>query len=526
MTEKSIKAEGDGSLAAGRDINITQSYRIDDQLKNELSKINDRVNDMIGPIISPKHNSQKQTFNSGKIIRSLAIMGVPVEAGLQVLNMIIGPLEVIKEKENTITTFHIRKVVSNALYNLDAKEYSIKTIENWGTSYARRYGNPNVRIRVVHSDGSEEPLDFKYIKNSVIPEIIEKCYDGVYSELKNTFLINSSVVEMAEEIFDKVKNLGLYNVYIKTLLNLAYDIATQPPQPWFVNEKYKEFNIKYDIERAERHFKIISNPNEEDSKDEIRHSCVDCVDHISSAILTKYDLFIGAGRLKPLTNLINFLNLSNDNKGNTLLWEKSKLEKIEGDLYSINYTLLDILRKLKKHKELLGDRVNNLKHLIESSKLLYKIGLGLLSQFNQAEEQYRILIEPKTTEDYKNAVRYFFSFILKSKEVKAQIPCSLSYYFPFSFSMIDFVTNKVKVILHHPTFNPVDDINKVFKNRNYYDRESNCTFIVTNSNKFELAQLIECSKKKHKIFYINSAELFNLAHVKSRSDHMFELICK
>lgn len=509
------------------DINVNAHYKVTENLKDVLNDIDCTFNSLIGTVSSPRHNHIKQQFKSNKIIQSLAVMGVPIDAGLSVLSRITPILTDIHASGTNITTFHIRKAVSKTLFELDSAEYSRQTIQNWGTSYARRYGNPDIRIRVQNSNGSEEAIDYKYIKTSIIPQIIEKCYEKNYEEINKAMNINSSAGEMSEEIFEKLKNLGLYSVYIKTVLNLAYDIATQPPQPWFVNSKYKTKNIKYDLDRAERHFEIISKSEEDTVVDEIHHSAVDCIDHICSAILTKYDLFIGAGRLKPLNSLYNFLNIFNENTGNKVLWEVSSLTNIDGDLHTSNLTLSDMTRRLKKHMELLGNRNKNIKPLIKSSKEIYTIGLDLVDKENYARKLEKKLRKDISVYELKQGVRYYFSLLNHCKEYDESDSELLTFYYKFSDSAFNHINNKFRVlpIISYKDLN--NDFAGWIESQNIFSRRTNTLFIITKVKDSLINEHLlryEENNIEVNIYIFQVEDLFKLAFVKDRESFLFDKI--
>jgi hypothetical protein len=514
------------SRARIEEFSAQTNYKITNNLRDELKSIDEVVNNLIGKVVSPKHNDAKQDFKSNKIISSLAIMTVPIDAGLQVLKMIIPKLEKIYKEEGQIGTFHIRKAVSSSLFNLDSKEYSKKTIQNWGTSYARRYGNPDVRIRVTKSNGDEGPLDFKFIKNEIIPAIVEKCYDRPFEELKESMFINSSTVEMAEEIFEKVKSMGLYNMYIKTILNLAFDIATQPPQPWFVNEKYKKENIKYDLGRAKRHFDVINRLNENNSDEEICHSAVDCIDHICSAILTKYDFFIGAGRLTPLNNLINFLNISNLKSGNKVLWEITQMKKVEGDLNASDLSFQKLIRDLKKHRELLGDSLNNVSHLVASSKNLYEIGINLIKKESKAKKLIETLSISNEIQELRNGIKYLLTFIPRLKTFPSKDEF-LIHYFQFSDTLFNHINNRIIVlpILSDSVLN--DNISNLFKGKSPFSRRTNTCFIITNgelSKLKEQAKQIESTETDIYLYVFQISQFEGMVNEIDRAEYFLNLI--
>ena len=305
-----------------------------------LNGIDKRIKELIPDgIISPKENNLKIVFDSEKMLRSLMQTGIPLKIAISVLENVEKEITLLveNEMEKEIKTTHIRKIVFDILYGLNTSEHSVKKIQKWGNSYARKYGNPDVITKVIMADYSEKPITYKFLKDKLIPHIVEKCYRVSVDELRSMSSLNSeNITEMAEEIMEKVKFLNLYAIDYGTLFRLAYNLAAQPPHPWVASTETELLvrNMKYNLEKASNHYLLLTGKYMNlMSKDihlynvsvsnMIRHAIIECIDHISSAILTHYRLFIGPGQLKPLNNMYRYLKLSKEDGGNILLWEKN-----------------------------------------------------------------------------------------------------------------------------------------------------------------------------------------------------------
>jgi hypothetical protein len=247
-----------------------------------------------------------------------------------------------------VTTNHIRHAVVAAIRSLDATEHGHSALELWADNYARRYGNPNERLRVIHRDGAEVDLDYQFLLEQLIPHLIKKIMCVQMEALESSDIISKlNMRRMADEILDHVKSLNIYAIRYKTLFNLAYDLAVQPPHPWFVDAKTAESTVAYDLERATQHAKLLHEESIRNDYPSARHSAREAIHHACSAILAYYRAFLGVSELGPLSQLVHALNLYGE-EGNPLLWNISQIRQIEGDLAAIGESRPEFLRKLQK----------------------------------------------------------------------------------------------------------------------------------------------------------------------------------
>ncbi|HEX6369252.1 MAG TPA: hypothetical protein VF006_09985 [Longimicrobium sp.] len=352
MFTNKLTLDGDHSVLAGRDVIIMEQSGLLRRFAEQMAAIDARINTAFPQkILSPTKNNAFEPFSSERLVRSLVQVGIPVTAALAVAQELEPRLLEVAGSEDIVTTGHIRKAVSRTIYGMTTEQHTAAMLQSWGDIYSRRYGNPNERLRLLHRDGSEEDLDFKYLKHTLIPHLVDNILGRDLSTLKEGMITATAVEHIAEELMQQIKGLNLYAIRYKTLYNLAYDIAVQPPHPWFVESAYMTSTVAYELERAQAHSTTLATLLDIQDLAGSRHAALECIQHSCSAILGFYGAFLGAGYLGPIHQLLHVLKLP-EVDGNPVLWEFCKIRQIEGDLAAIGESrmrLLQSLSKLAKH---------------------------------------------------------------------------------------------------------------------------------------------------------------------------------
>src|SRR5262249_18274129 len=150
--------------------------------------------------------------SSRRMLQSLAALGIPIEAGIKVVENVERYLPNVIENVERVKTSHIRKAVSIAIYSLDTTEFTSSEVQEWGNRYARRYGNPDSPIKVVEHDGKEHNLDYHYLKSIVIPHLVGRILKTKFDDIKAPVFNNSKTEIMSREILANVKALNLYSI--------------------------------------------------------------------------------------------------------------------------------------------------------------------------------------------------------------------------------------------------------------------------------------------------------------------------
>ncbi|HEX6749394.1 MAG TPA: hypothetical protein VF092_19015 [Longimicrobium sp.] len=344
----SQNASGSGNILAGRDVFIVGETALLQRFAEQMTAIDNRINEVFPQkILSPTKNNTFEPFSSERLIRSLVQVGIPLTVAIAVAQELEPRLIDVVGADDVVTTAHIRKAVSKTIYGMATDHHTASMLQTWGDVYSRRYGNPHERLRLLHRDGSEEDLDFRYLKQVLIPHIVDNILGTDLSQLKEGLITSAAIEHIAEELMQQVKGLNLYAIRYKTLYNLAYDIAVQPPHPWFVETAYMSSTVAYELERAQSHSRILSALMGGNDFAASRHAAMECIQHACAAILGFYGAFLGAGYLGPIHQLIHVLRLADEN-GNAVLWEFCKIRQIEGDLAAIGESRARLVQSLSK----------------------------------------------------------------------------------------------------------------------------------------------------------------------------------
>ncbi|RMG42191.1 MAG: hypothetical protein D6732_01540 [Methanobacteriota archaeon] len=373
---KSQSIKGSQNLMAGRDINFWGLNTLSEEIQFRLKKIEDRINSHFPQrFVSPSRNYTKVSFSCDRLLESLLFVGIPLYASIAIVEQIERHL--VGSDEEEPTTNHIRQAVVQSIYALDPTLFGSAHIQDWGDRYARQYGNPDFRTKVLERDGTEKDLSHRFLKTEFLPHLIEESLGVSYARFKTRIIPRAQLDAMAKTIIDYVRTMNFYQIRYKTLFHLAYDLAVQPPHPWFTVEATINDIVDYDLDRARAHAQRLKNQNIQmppsktsrsvldrsrthsqllkgpiasQSTQMAFHSVGECLHHASSAILAVYGNFIGCGYLAPLTNLMNFLKMFQFREESILL-EFCDFRQIEGDLEAIGLTVGQLLRRLSLAKE-------------------------------------------------------------------------------------------------------------------------------------------------------------------------------
>ncbi len=328
-------------------------------------------------MISRTEDNRTTEFSSERLLRTLTRLGIPyIEAFivLEIVENLIVQQNANNPKED-LTTWHLRQIVFKALHRLDPAKHSQSEIERWGNAYARRYGNPNNQVSIILEDGKIQFLNFKYLTEQFIPDLISEVMNVNYNQLRTELISKKDINRIAEEILSIVQYMHVYELHFETLHRLARDIALNPPHPWMVDQAFDENLIEYDLSRANEHVQNMFKSLNEDDIPTARHKCMECLDHSCSALLGYYGVFMG---VKPFHNLIRTLKLV---EVNPLLWSKLKIFQIEGDLSSLGTSLMDFKILLSKTQRLSGAyRKEKLINLMDNVAKIHKVIGEVLAQ--------------------------------------------------------------------------------------------------------------------------------------------------
>lgn len=268
-----------------------------------------------------------EPFDAWKIIGSLLNVGVTYSKAIDITEKAISTITSpdFHSADSTLTCSEMRDVVYNTIINYSPfgseTEFDISC---WASRYARRY-NRKTEIIVIKEDGSQERLNYNYIKNTLLPTVITRVTgDGIFYEK----IAGSELVGMAENILGFLKNMGIFEIRSTPLEELIAEYITQKPHPWFVLNNNKDL-LQYHREHARSHIEVLRSGKSAESA----IAQMEAAYHICAAFLVKYDKYIGFSELSPITILERSITGIN-NKDKPLLMQKHQIVQLKKDLSS------------------------------------------------------------------------------------------------------------------------------------------------------------------------------------------------
>lgn len=369
------------------------------EVKQTVSKMEDifinfdeKIYELFGEIIDSKINeddekNNKVRFVSQKVFLSLMKIGIPLENAYKIVICVYNNI-VINEKnglyDNRILSTHeIRKIVAYEILHCDLDGISLKTLEEWGDKYVRRYGHNSKRTKIYYKDSlHEEDLSYNFIKNTLLKDITNEV--GIKKYTYSGEIKKSQLKSMSEDIIDFIGNCNLYRIRYDILKSLVYEMALQPPHPWLVTDESAEIIRKYDIDTAKKHYlKIKENIDNKDYSSRYYTIC-EILHHTASSILAGYKEILGCKDLDAFTNLYKIVSkMYNDEKD--LILEYNIVE-LPSDLKYIGINFCDFYSLLNKiHLNIVSRNreINVTKIFLQNILDLYDIAVALYEKTNK-----------------------------------------------------------------------------------------------------------------------------------------------
>jgi hypothetical protein len=335
---KTVK--GDSNLIAGRDVIIHRSV---EQLAgiNKIDELFGATDTLFRQAVSSSGTIFKKntaiTFSSEALFSSLIVIGIPVGIAIEVPGQIIPLLKSLLESSDEsleLTTNHIRSAVLQCLTGLQLHQDKVtaQEVTTWCSAYVRRYGSGTQFLRII-DNGREFELNYEYIKQTLLPHILERILglergEDAVDRFRNVFSSNT-LESMATEILRIANTLNIYSIYYKTLYHLGRDIMLQPPHPWIVNTATKRMVLDYNVERAAFHFVAISKPVAEANPALFMSAARECCVHLCAGLLSFYGCFLGVESKYGLIELMRVIKLK---LYNIPMWDHCRLCDFERDL--------------------------------------------------------------------------------------------------------------------------------------------------------------------------------------------------
>lgn len=272
------------------------------------------------------------TFDTWKIISSLLNIGVSYSRAISLTEEAIDIITSsdFQSAESILSCSELRDVIYDTIVNYTPSESETEfEISCWASRYARRY-NRDIEIMVIKEDGGKERLNYNFIKNTLLPKVINKVTgDSIFYEK----IARVEMVGMAEHILDFLKNVGMFEIRSDPLEELIAEYITQKPHPWVVSNN-KDDLLQYHKDHGQRHIEVLQSGKTPKSA----IAQVEAAYHICAAFLVQYDKFIGFSESSPINILEKAINRVN-NRGKSLPMQKYQIVQLKKDLvrHGISY---------------------------------------------------------------------------------------------------------------------------------------------------------------------------------------------
>ncbi len=396
---------------------LIDSQQVD--LINHFTELSAKINELLPNRLYNSYKKIHEDFCVKRLFTSLIEIHIPIEIAQEIIGKIYYKIE-SHENLSKFSTKDITRIVYDIIKSFNYSKYG-QEVDIWGENYIRKFGRPGVEMQVILDETTSiVPLDRHFIKSKIIPHLYYKCYSRDISNDLNQINSVKLLDKIADEIYDKISLLNLFQIRIETLQKISYDLAIQPPHPWFTNENLKKKHLEYHIKLIRRHFDNFINYND------ISISAFEFIEHHCAFILTFYSLFIGFGKLRPLISLLNYISLNDYENGNIKFWATLPISNFEGDLNAIHHSntlgkyinilnrtkIILIKKEITEKYESLKEYFNYLYHINEK---LYEIENDFLS-FDTTPDSY---------EEFRKSVFFLFkkynNIIINEKEKHIKI---------------------------------------------------------------------------------------------------------
>lgn len=296
------------------------------------------INALIPDGIRTPRQRQRVPFETERLLLSLASIGIPVLHGISITERLVDYLERHDLVTGGLDTGSLRTGVMRAIYSLPRDTVDRKVADRWAARYAQRYGNPRTRTSLRFPSGAVKLLSYKLVRTRIVPSLISRVLGVSVAEARVGGLSTQDLDSIAKQVLEIAQGLPAYEISSEVLLDLAVELSTQPPHPWFVRNWLLTDTVRYDLGRARNHALRLRRFWDDGNFSLYKHSAIECIHHSSSALLGYYGAFLGSDYLQPLHQLSTYLGglRAGDVFGG---WSHMRIAQMPGDLHAIGSTL-------------------------------------------------------------------------------------------------------------------------------------------------------------------------------------------
>lgn len=324
-----------------------------DYLSLKTNEMDKRVNAIYPEKFYSPTKDAYVDFSSRSLIDSLVVLGIPVEVCFDITKSTLRKLEEIKGTMPQVSTDTIRGIVSSLLY-----DYSINLKSNnfdWEDKYIKKYGDPDKRMNVVLDISDNiKPLDFNYIKRTLLPDMFSSIIYGIKGDSFIKTLRANELSGCAEIILEAIKKLDVDELDYEFLIYLSRQYAIRLPHPWITPRDCDRKYVGYDYDKSRKHVRNLLMQHESKVKTD-SHAMKEFIHHSCSGILAIYGAYRGARFMASLNYLMHYLTL-NDERAEYLN-EYTSFNVLRIDLVKLNTSqekLLNVLSYIKNHTSKVG----------------------------------------------------------------------------------------------------------------------------------------------------------------------------
>lgn len=252
-----------------------------------------------------------EKFSSAKIMASLIKIGIPFPAIAEITRVAIDKLIEWIDSHGSSTpldTKTVREFVLEAIKTLGDRHWPTDDVGKWHAKYIRRYGHNNKTVEIynipaeVNGDHTITGMTYRFIKEVFLPDLFKDISPSIDIQL----ITNSQKTNLADEIISFINGCDLYRIDYTVLKRMMYEIATQPPHPWLVNETQRAELINYDKDAVASNLQKVK--EYEEAGRAVPHIVlVELLHHTSAMILDKYFSFCGCEDLDSFNILYQYL---------------------------------------------------------------------------------------------------------------------------------------------------------------------------------------------------------------------------
>ena len=382
-----VGINGDGNTFAGRDVIYGEVRSLSNSVHQRFKEIDKAVNELVpGGILNPKKSGKVEQFSSARTFTSLTKIDVPIDASFKIIENLTATLKEVIGKDHSISTFHVRKAVVIAIHNLENPNVTPDVARDWCAKYIRKYGDPDHRIKVLYKNGDEEDLDYKFLSEILIPNLIEKILDSKFEDVEKIAISREMIDRMAKEIFSQVRSMSLLAIDYHGLLSISYNMAIQPPYPWLVESAYLSNIVRFHLKKSKSNAETLKKVKDIDLNTAL-HCSHEIIHHSTSSILGYYGQVLGCRYLSPLNVLRNVIGFNQASPQNPL-WHFWKIGQIAGDLQAIDQPLENTMRLLKEaSRNLHPSEPKDYGELFNYAFSLNDLATNLISTASQSREK-------------------------------------------------------------------------------------------------------------------------------------------